>query len=144
RDPEASAQSGAAEELRRARRVLGRMDRARSRRQSRQPDADHGVVRARQAERTRARGLSAGADRAGTARARRSQGDGQGDLAALVGVIASEAKQSLFTCAWPALLRLFGALRAPRNDAMDQPSANPRAIACRAASRCSGRMCEAT
>ena len=86
RDPQAAAQSGAVARLRRARRALGLMDRARSRRAPRQYRAAAGLGRAGQFVDAHPRGLSA---RRGAGRAqgdRDAQSDGQGDLAAVIAI----------------------------------------------------------
>ena len=83
RDPEAAAQPGAAEKLRRPRRVLGFMDRARAGRASRQHRRSGALVCRGQAQRARACRLSAGRGGAGAEGHRRTQGDGQSGVEAV-------------------------------------------------------------
>ena len=85
---EAAAQPGAAEKLRRPRRVLGLMDRARAGGASRQHRRPGALVRRGQAQRACARRLSAGRGGAGAEGHRRAQGDGQGGAEAVAAQVS--------------------------------------------------------
>ena len=81
--PKLALNLGFAQELRHPRRALGRVGAARSERTTRADDRDRTLVLRRQAQRPRARGLSAGRDRGGAQGHRRPQGHGQDRAAAL-------------------------------------------------------------
>ena len=83
RNSKAAAQSRVAQRLRRARRVLGLMDRARPGRPSRQHRTVAGLVRGGKIVVACARGLSARGSAGRAQGHRRTPGDGQGDFAAL-------------------------------------------------------------